>query len=286
MDRDLGITFAGGGNRCFYQLGLLRAWPRELWDRVAGVATCSAGACVAITHFSGRADETHAYWCERCAGVTSNFDWKKLLRGERPAPQYEIYRDTMRYMLADGGLDRVRALPFPLLILAARLPRLVPMPAAVLLALGAYQLEKRLRPHMVHPTWGRVIGFEPEVIDARACGSVEELADAILASSATPPFTPVATIRGRALLDGGMIDNVPAFLADGIPGVRRNLVLLSRPYPPEVTGRHGARLYLAPTRDTPIERWDYTRPHLLAQTIRMGEREAELHAAALAAFLA
>ena len=62
MARDLGITFAGGGNRCFYQLGLLRAWPRDLWDRVAGVASSSAGACVALTHLSGRAEETHAYW--------------------------------------------------------------------------------------------------------------------------------------------------------------------------------------------------------------------------------
>jgi predicted acylesterase/phospholipase RssA len=286
MERDLGVTFAGGGNRCFYQMGLLNAWPRDLWERVAGVATCSAGACVAVTWFSGRADETHAYWCERCRAVTSNFDWSRLLRGERPAPQYEIYRDTMRHMLAEGGLERVQALPFPILILASRLPRGVPAAAAVLLALAAYQLEKRLRPQMVHPSWGRAVGFTPEVIDARACRDVEELTDAILASSATPPFTPVASIGGRTLLDGGMIDNVPAFLAEGIPGVRRNLVLLSRPYPPEVTGRHGDRLYLAPTREVPIDRWDYTRPHLLGETIRMGEAEAEVHAPMLAQFLA
>jgi predicted acylesterase/phospholipase RssA len=285
MERDLGITFAGGGNRCFYQLGLLRAWPRALWDRVAGLATCSAGACVALTHLSGRADETHAYWCDRCAGVTSNFDWWKLLRGERPAPQYEIYRDTMMHMAAEGGLERIRALPFPVLVLAARLPRRLPMPAAVLLALGAYQLEKQLRPTMVHPTWGRAVGFAAEVIDARECRDAEELTAAILASSATPPFTPVGRLRGTPLLDGGMIDNVPASLADDLPGVRRNLVLLSRPYPREVLGRHGRRLYLAPTRPVPIDRWDYTRPHLLGATIRMGEAEAEVHAPALAAFL-
>ena len=218
--------------------------------------------------------------------MTSNFDWSKLLRGERPAPQYEIYRDTMMHLAAEGGLERIRALPFPVLILAARLPRGVPAPAAVLLALAAYQLEKLVRPTMVHPSWGRAVGFAPEVIDARDCRDPEELTAAILASSATPPFTPVGSLRGRALLDGGMVDNVPAFLADGLPGVRRNLVLLSRPYPREALGRHGSRLYLAPTRPVPIDRWDYTRPHLLAETIRMGEGEAELHAPALAAFLA
>ena len=99
-------------------------------DCVAGVASCSAGTCVALTHLSGRAEETHAYWRERCVGLTSNFDWSKLLRGERPAPQYEIYPDTMMHLAAEGGLERIRALPFPVLILAARLPRGVPAPAA------------------------------------------------------------------------------------------------------------------------------------------------------------
>jgi hypothetical protein len=37
------------------------------------------------------------------------------------------------------------------------------------------------------------------------------------------------------------------------------------------------RLYLAPTQPTPIGRWDYTRPHLLDETVAMGEREAAIH---------
>jgi predicted acylesterase/phospholipase RssA len=285
MDRDLGITFAGGGNRCFYQLGLVRAWPRDLWDRVAGVAAVSAGACTAVSYLSGRADEAYEFWCARRAGVTRNLEWSKLLHGERPAPHFEIYRDTLLHMLAEGGLERIRALPFPVLILAARLPPLVPSSLGVLLGLGAYFLEKRVRPDMVHPAWGRVLGFAPVVIDARDCTDPATLATAILASSATPPFTPVVSWQGTPLLDGGLIDNVPAFLADGLPGVRRNLVLLSRPYPPGATGRHGSRLYVAPTREVPIERWDYTRPELVGETMRMGEAEAEVHAPLLAAFL-
>ena len=285
MERDLGITFAGGGNRAFYVLGLLRRWPETLWSRVAGVATVSAGACVAIMHLSGRAAEAHDFWCRRRAGVTRNLDWSKLLRGERPAPHYEVYRDTMLHTLAEGGLERVRALPFPLLILAARLPRFVPVPLATLLGVAVYQAEKALRPRMIHPTWGRLAGFAPEVIDARDCRDPAALADAVLASSATPPFTPLGSWHGTPLLDGGMIDNVPAYLADDLPGVRRNLVLLTRPYPPGVTGRRGRRLYVAPTRPVPIERWDYTRPELLADTIRMGEAEAEIHAPLLADFL-
>jgi hypothetical protein len=48
----------------------------------------------------------------------------------------------------------------------------------------------------------------------------------------------------------------------------------------------GRRLYLAPKRPTPINRWDYTQPHLLDETVAMGEREALLHQPLLDAFLA
>jgi len=53
-----------------------------------------------------------------------------------------------------------------------------------------------------------------------------------------------------------MIDNVPAFVVEGAPGVRRNLVLLTRPYDPATLGVHGPRLYVAPTRPVPVSRWD------------------------------
>ena len=160
IERDLAITFAGGGNRAFYQLGLLNQWGGRLWPRVGAVAACSAGACVVAMIASGRERETSAFWRERRAHVTRNFEWSRLLRGRSPAPHGPIYRDTLLYMLADGGLDRIRALPFPLLVLASAFPRLAPAPLAVALGIGAYQTEKRLRPHMIHPSIGRAMGFQ------------------------------------------------------------------------------------------------------------------------------
>jgi hypothetical protein len=152
---DLALTFAGGGNRAFYQLGLLLRWGDELLPRTRAIAACSAGACVAVTYLAGRHAEAHSFWLERRRGVTRNFDWAKLLRGQRPAPQGEIYRETLLHTLADGGLERVRAAPFPVLVLAARVPRLLPGGAAVLLGIGLYQLEKAMRKSMVHPALGR-----------------------------------------------------------------------------------------------------------------------------------
>jgi predicted acylesterase/phospholipase RssA len=285
-ERDLGITFAAGGNRAFYQAGLLRHWGNELFPRTRAVAACSAGACVATFYLSERHDEITSFWRERRKHVTRNFVWRRLLKGERPNEHEIIYRDTLMHAFADGGLERIRQLPFPLLILASLLPSLMPSALAAPLAICAYQLEKKLRPAMIHPTFGRKLGFAPVVYDARDCATPRQLADLVIASSATPPFTSVGRIENLRLLDGGVIDNVPASITETVAGVRRNLVLLTRPYPSHVTGRQGSRLYIAPTHPVPVGRWDYTRLDLLDATIAMGEREAMTHRTALDEFLA
>ena len=283
--RDLTLTFAGGGNRSFYQLGLLNQWHDLLLPRTMAIAACSAGACVITTFLSGRKDLAREYWMGRARGITRNFDWSRILRGERPAPQGAIYRDTLLRTFEGGGLERIREQPFPIYVLASRFPWLVPRMLSVALGIGLYSLERSLRraPHPVSPRW---LGFEPIAIDARECETPEELAALILASSATPPFTPIGSFRGHALLDGGMIDNAPAFVVeDRHPDARHSIVFMSRPYHAQVMGVQGRRLYIAPTRPTPIGRWDYTQPHLLDDTVAMGSQEASTHRALLDSYL-
>jgi hypothetical protein len=82
-----------------------------------------------------------------------------------------------------------------------------------------------------------------------------------------------------------MVDNAPAFVADAVQGVRRNLVLLTRPYPISSVGRQGSRLYLCPTEPVPINRWDYTRLERVEATLELGKRDAERHAGAIMEFL-
>jgi predicted acylesterase/phospholipase RssA len=284
-ERDLGITLAGGGNRAFYLLGLLNRWGERLLPRVAAAATCSAGACVLLMYLSERRPEARRLFQERTRGIERNLDWRRLMRGERLAPHGAIYRETLLTTFDGGGYERIRAQPFPIYVLASAFPARLPAALATTLGMAAYQTEKALRPRLMHPTFGRSLGFAPFVADARECRDAEELADLVMASSATPPFTPLGRFRGRPLLDGGMIDNVPAFVAEAAPGVRRNLVLLTRPYDRNVLGVHGSRLYVAPTRPVPVSRWDYTRPHLLEDTVDMGEQEADVHWPEVARFL-
>jgi hypothetical protein len=283
--RDLALTFAGGGNRAFYQYGLMMQWGARLEPRLAGVASCSAGACVAVMWITGRREPAREIFYARTKGLTRNLDLSNVFRGKRIAPHGEVYRDIMLAMLRDGGISAIQALPWPLLVVVSGFPRWLPPALATVIGISAYQLEKALRPRMLHPAFGRTLSFRPDVFDMRECASPEELTALVLASSATPPFTPVGTFRGRRYLDGGMVDNAPAFVADGIPGVTRNVVLLTRPYADGLLGVRGSRLYIAPRQPVPCGRWDYTRPETVDLAVDAGERDAVEHAPLLDAFL-
>ncbi len=284
--RDLGLTLAGGGSRSFYQVGLLDRWGERLLPRLAAVAGVSAGACTVAVWLAGRTEAMRKFWHWRRRDVRSNFEWRRLLRGQPPGPQGPVYRDSLVFAFQEGGLERLRACEIPVLVVMASLPPRVPSLASILVGYGAYSVEKKLRPAMIHPSLGRRLGFAPRVFDARACETPDELADLILASSATPPFTPFGQFRGERFLDGGMVDNVPAFAVEQVPGVARNVVLLTRPYPPRSLGPRASRLYLAPSGPTPVSCWDYTSSERVEATLAMGRAEADLHAPLLDRFLA
>ncbi len=283
--RDLALTLAGGGNWAFYQVGLLEAWWDLLAERIGAVATCSAGACTAVLLLSGRRAAAHRFWLDRRAHVRKNLEWWRLLRGERPAPHFPIYRDTLRCALDDGGFERLRSAPYPVFVLLAAPPSALPIPLAVPIGLGAYSLARWLDPGRLHPSIGRRLGFEPIAIDARTCETAEAVTNLVLGSSATPPFTPVGTIGGRRVLDGGLVDNAPAFVAEAAGRWRRHLVVLTRPYPASSVGHRGGRWYLCPSQPVPADRWDYTQPDRIAQTMELGDRDARRRRAELARWL-
>lgn len=285
MSRNLGLCLAGGGQRAFVQVGFLERWWPVLEPRVAAVSACSAGACFGVIWLTGRQPATHQYWLGRRDSITRNFDWGRLRRGGRLTPHIPIYPDTLRHALAEGGFERIKALPFPFYILAAALPPRLPVGLAVTLGMAGYSFERQLSYGKLHPRAGRRIGFTPFVLDARECADPEELVALVLASSATPPFTPLGWVRGTLLLDGGMVDNAPAYLAEAVPGVERTVVLLTRPYPPGNIGWQGRRLYLAPSEPPPISRWDYTSAERVEATLDLGRKHAEICAPAMVPLL-
>ena len=106
----------------------------------------------------------------------------------------------------------------------------------------------------------------------RECATGEEVADLVLQSSCTPPFTPVYSRSGRPVLDGGLVDHVPV---EGALEARHALVLLTRRHADEQLPRMPGRTYVQPSEPIPVKKWDYTSPDLIQRTYDLGRRDGE-----------
>lgn len=267
------VVFAGGGNRCWWQAG----W----WDVVAPrlglapevIAGVSAGAATACLLYANDSETALRYYESALAHNTRNVHWDRLfVAGERVFPHARIYRTALRTLLGGDHFTRLQSRAPELRVQCARLPRGLGPRLATALGLVAYNVEKYAR-QSLHPTFGRRLGFTPAITRVQDCATDEQLVSLLIASSCTPPFTPIERIAGQPLLDGGLVDNVPV---DAVDRDRPTLVLVTRRYrrhPP--WWRDGQRCYVQPSERCPAASWDYTRPHTMRATYALGRRDGE-----------
>jgi len=263
------VVMAGGGSRTFWHAGFWSVTAEPLALAPRQVATVSAAAAMACAIFSGRAQMALSLFKEATTGNKKNAYWGNALRGEPIFPHERMYRKTLLDLVDAESLGKIHAGP-DIRVLLGHTPRWLGPRAGALLALAAYNFEKRVR-NNIHPDAAKVLGFEKQVVSARQCTTPDELADLILASSCTPPMTSLRRWNGRYALDGGVIDNVPVCALDNDPG--ETLVLLTRRYKalPTIAGR----TYVMPSRPIPVDAWDYTKPHGLQETFDLGRRDGE-----------
>ncbi len=265
------LVLAGGGCRCFWQVGFLEVTAPELGIRPKEVAAVSAGSAMACMVFSGAVEEGISYFMERAARNERNM-YPENLWGESPVfPHEKIYRDTILHVCDAAAFERLQRGP-DIRVLLSRPPWWLGSMGGVAVGFLAYEAEKLLSPS-VHPELARRIGFTSDVVSLRECATREDLADVILQSSCTPPFTPVYSRDGTPVLDGGLVDNVPVSALT--PDVQAVLVLLSRRYADEVLPNVAGRTYVQPSRSIPVEKWDYASPDLVGATLDLGRRDGE-----------
>ncbi len=275
------VVFAGGGNRCWWQAG----W----WDVVAPaidlkprvIAGVSAGAATACMLYANDSHWTMAYYREALSRNPRNAYWGNLFRRARDPlqphaarvfPHAAIYRRALHDILGGERFAKLKAEAPEIRIQYARLPRGLGPYSAVAVGLVAYNIEKYWKKSL-HPTFGRRIGFASEVTLLSDCADIDDLVSLIIASSCTPPFTPIEHRGGRPTLDGGMVDNVPVDALDAGPST---LVLLTRRYPGRADSfTHQGRLYVQPSKKVPISAWDYTDPPAMQVTFDQGRSDGE-----------
>lgn len=268
------VVFAGGGNRCWWQAGFWDVVAPEIELRPRVIAGVSAGAATACMLYANSSDYVLEYYREKLSENRRNAYFENLFRrGVRVFPHARIYRQALTDILGGEFFQKLKKNAPEIRIQFARLPHRLGPRSAVSIGLVAYNLEKYWKKSL-HPQFGRLLGFRSEIVRMQDCATDTELVALLIASSCTPPFTPIEYRDGRPTLDGGMVDNVPV---DAVEKGASTLVLVTRRYPRRpLVFSHRGRLYVQPSKKVPVSSWDYTDPDGMAMTYRQGRADAGL----------
>jgi predicted acylesterase/phospholipase RssA len=261
------IVFAGGGTRCLWQVGFFLEAGTALAPHPRAIAAASAGAAMACVVLAGGALPALERFKRMTAANRRNAYPGRLVRGGDVFPHYAMYREALLASIDAAALARLHAGP-DVRIPVTRAPRWLGRRASWLLAGLADVLDHVAGPP-VHARIAPRLGYRAEYASVRQCATPEALADLILASSCTPPFTPALLHGGQPALDAGVADNAPVDALADVPGPM--LVLLARRY--RALPVHADRVYVQPSEPLPVWSWDYTSPGGLQETFDIGRRD-------------
>lgn len=262
------LVFSGGGTRCFWHGGFLEVVAPAIGlapERVVGV---SGGALSAAAMISGRAQELRRVMIERFETVDSNIDLHALQEGHSITPHQRIYREIVAAVLDDEEA-RQRVANGPAFQVQIGHPPSEAAPRASTVPLFTlYEAEMRVRgtPHL---RWCQAAGLRAELVDARQAARDGRLCELICAAAVIPPVFKIAIWDGQQVIDSGMADKAPM----PRPDRGRTLVLLTREF--RNTPKDPRRLYVAPSRETPADKIDFTDPEKLRKTWELGRRDGE-----------
>ncbi len=270
------VVLAGGGCKTFWGMGVLRSIA-DLLPPIDHWAGTSAGAIMALVKVARREDAALEHFLALVRDNPRNFYPRHVLRGRPVFPHEGIVRAALRFILADGGFERVREGP-PIHILQSYLAPGRPTLRTGLAALREF--DRRNRIGRLHGPSSPTPGLGYEVVRSLDARDPDELSDWVLMSSTAPPVTRMLRRGGRRYLDGALVDNVPVRALPQVAHRGRILVLLSAPDKvarrPLRLPEGGRILYLKPADFPPVKTWDYTSPDAIAATYELGQREGEV----------
>ncbi len=201
------VGLAGGGNRCYWQSGFLKAFSEHhrsshvsMWPFRPAPITAR---CILPASAIGVRASAFAFAEKGHRGV----DWRALTRRESPLVVGRLFRQLLADAFGEQELATMKKAP-PMLIQLSGLPDWMPGALGALGSIGAYQIEKLLTDG-THSKAGLRMKLRPTWISTHNLDYPGELVDALMATSSVPPFMPVGRVRGRAYLDGGLVDNPP-----------------------------------------------------------------------------
>ena len=264
------IILAGGGNRCWWQAGVLAEWTVAARIRAQRFAGTSAGAGVLVATLAGQIDIAIDA-CQRLYNANPSI----FANRQQPRSWFaheSIYPRWIESFMTTDALTTVKSLGVEVQIGIARLVRGMPTSLGVGLGVLAYLVDKYgfgdIHPRL--PTW---LGYRMELRRFDTLQTQPHATHLLVAAAAAPPFIRAREIDQRQAFDGGLVDNAPRLAP--IDPCEQQLVLLTRHYPKRPRAFiHAGRWYLQPSRPVPVSTWDCTPRADISGAVALGRRDS------------
>jgi len=262
--------FAGGGSRCFWQLGFWEGAKEsglDLQRSVKFAGSTSAGCAMASAAILDRAHDALSLFKDFTEKNPKNIHWWNIhpFRRGPLLPHARMYREALGEFIGPDDLKTLKQASVHFLM--SDYPAWLGGAIGAAAALCIYGVETTLRKDPIHPRWLAKAGFRPVVGRAADCHTPQDYIDLVLAASCVPPVLPEGRFGNRKVLDGGLIENIPVRLADNEPG--ETLVLLSRKYDRELPSTKRVT-WVQPSAPIKIDKFDYANPDGLQETFELG----------------
>jgi predicted acylesterase/phospholipase RssA len=269
------LAFAGGGNRCWWQGGLIThlrergcALPPQLVGTSAGAAL--AASCITEGPEAAlRACQRLYAQCERIFEPGDSIKRLKLVFAHQT-----IYPAWVASFVHGENFHKLKEASSELLVAITRPALALGLAGSVAAGTLAYLVDKKAW-HSIHPRLPKWLGLKQEFVALRDCANVQEAQRALSAAAAAPPFMNSVRLNGRWAFDGGYTDNAP-IPRQSAAQKAATLVLLTRHYPhrPPMFEWRG-RQYWQPSRPVPVSTWDCTRKATVEDAFALGIEDAK-----------
>jgi predicted patatin/cPLA2 family phospholipase len=279
---EISLAIAGGGCKAFYALGIgykMRTWGIK-FKAMSGV---SAGAAMILGILSETEEASFEYIESLVRRNESNFEFTRLLKGERPFPHENIYRRTIRYGL---DMEKIRRSGVKIFIQAvAAFPKqrdrfgdIVNKAKIISQTAQAFLLDESdkqkgkecNRVQKIIEKWN----LKEFVFTNKDLQDESVMEQIILNSSSIPPVVSFQNKDDMYFLDGGLINNLllEVFpLKDKKIGIYYDATSIMGKNPIVLQNT----LLLKPSRELNITTFDYTNPEGLKDTYELGKKDAE-----------
>ncbi len=249
------LVLAGGGNRCWWQAGLIQQLRSQGWSLPSNLIATSAGAAIATALLTNKTEAALAA-CKRLYEANAQlFDWKALIQLKVKFAHQHIYPKWIESLMSDDDYSTLQVTKHQLSVALTQPARFLGLSGSLIAGSIAYLLDKKIA-HSIHPTIPKHLGLRQAFFSLNDCQTAKDARTLLTAAAAAAPFMKAQKVNGTWGIDGGYTDNAP-IPAQSPEQAEKTLVLLTRHYP-DLPSQFAfeQRQYWQPSQKIPVSTWD------------------------------